>query len=314
MSVQRIDHDNADHAKWVLVDWTLGTTCNYRCSYCPPSLHDGRHPFLEPERIVDFARILKGHYGALERSLFVQFTGGEVSLYSALPDVLTALAETGIRCGIISNGSRGLDFWTRVSPSLDSIVLTHHIEFAKPDHFDAVAKLLSERIRTHVHITMLPARFDECLGRAHTIRGLCPRATISLKVLRAGFGSELYSYTPEQIAVLRKSPIAPPQGPLPGGVRGLMRLQDGDLTQTFSASRLLAHGMNRWHGWWCNAGLELLAVRANGDVYRGLCREGGCLGNINATVDLPSQGIMCALPSCNCLADIMTTKVLAAHG
>jgi hypothetical protein len=33
MTIRRVDHDNTGHAKWVFVDWTLGTTCNYRCSY-----------------------------------------------------------------------------------------------------------------------------------------------------------------------------------------------------------------------------------------------------------------------------------------
>jgi Radical SAM superfamily len=313
MSMQRIDHDNPDHAKWVFVDWTLGTTCNYRCSYCPPSLHDGKHAFREPDSVLRFARFLARHYAMLDRSVFVQFTGGEVSLYAALPVILTALAELGIRCGILSNGTRGIDFWTRLCGLLDSVVLTHHLEFADLDHFGGIAELMSERIRTHVHITMLPARFEECLERAHAIRALCPRATISLKPLRVGFGSDLYSYTPEQLAILRKSPVPLARDPIPGGVRGLMRFQDGDAFQTFSASRLLAYGMNRWQGWSCSAGLELLAVRANGDVYRGLCREGGCLGNIDNGVVMPAGEIVCSLPSCNCLADIMTTKVLATH-
>ena len=313
MNIQRVDHDNSDHAKWVLVDWTIGTICNFSCSYCPPSLHDGKHGFPPPARIAEFARVLTCHYRRLNRSVFVQFTGGEVSLYSQLPDVLKDLKDNGIRCGLISNGSRGLAFWEKLWPSLDSVVLTHHIEYAKPDSFRAIAELLSGQIRTHVQITMLPDRFEECIERAHAIRAACPQATIGLKPLRAGFGSELYSYTPEQLAILRKPPLSPARNPIPGGVRGSMRITDGDAMETLSASRILAHGFNRWQGWSCSAGLEILAVNPNGDVYRGLCREGGCLGNVNSTVALPVENIVCGRPTCNCLADIMTTKVRPAR-
>jgi len=309
MDAVRVDHQNTDHAKWVLVDWTLGTTCNFRCSYCPPSLHDGRLSFPQYDRITQFARTLTQHYRKLDRSVFVQFTGGEVSLYSQLPAVLTDLNEIGVLCGLISNGSRGPAYWSQLSELLNSVVLTHHIEFANLDRFRAVAELLSERIRTHIQITMLPTRFGECLERAFAIRTACPRATIGLKPLRMGFGSKLYSYTPEQLAIMRRSPVPPARDLIQGGVRGLMQLKDEENVETLSAARILAWGLNRWQGWLCSAGLELLAITAEGDVYRGLCREGGCLGNINSTVILPTKHIVCGRPSCTCLADIMTTKV-----
>jgi hypothetical protein len=311
-NVERLDHECPDHARWVLVDWTLGTACNFRCSYCPPSLHDGKKPFPPPDRIIEFGRVLTRHYGMLSRSVFIQFTGGEVSLYSQLPELLKSLNELGIRCSVISNGSRGPAFWSNLSQSLHSVVLTHHIEFADPDRFRAIAQLLSDRIRTHIQVTMVPARFAECLDRARALRAACPKATIGLKALRVRFGSNLYRYTPEQLAVLRTPPIQPPVDPAPGGVRGRMRLTDTNGTRVLSAARILASGLNKWQGWSCSAGKELLAVSADGDVYRGLCREGGCLGNIKTAVDLPTENVICGRPGCTCLTDIMTTKIRTA--
>jgi hypothetical protein len=309
---QRVDHEDSKHAKWVLVDWTLGTTCNFRCSYCPPSLHDGKHAFLPPNRIAKFAHVLTEHYGMLGRSVFAQFTGGEVSLYSQLPAILADLKASGIRTCVLSNGSRGLAYWTELSQWLDSVIFTHHIEFTNWDRFCAIVALVSGRIHTHVQVTMVPARFEECLERAHMIRLVCPRATISLKPLRVGFGSELYSYRPDQLAILQKSPVPPAQDPIRGSVRGLMRLQYSDSSESLSAGQILASGLNQWRGWSCSAGLELLAINAEGDVYRALCREGGRLGNINGRVALPNKNVVCGRQSCNCLADIMTTKVRAA--
>ena len=232
----RVDHQNPEHSKWVLVDWTLGTACNFQCSYCPAELHDGRFPFPSPDSVVEFARVVSRHYESLGRRVFVQFTGGEVSLFSQLPGILSELKQAGIRSGVLSNGSRGLAFWSKLSALLDSVTLTHHIEFAHWERFQSIAAMLSERIRTHVQFTMLPARFDECVERALTIRALCPRATIGLKPLRVGFGTELFTYGSSQLAVLRKPPIPPVRDPLPGGVRGRMRIQDGDI---LSASQIL---------------------------------------------------------------------------
>jgi hypothetical protein len=310
--LQRVDHDNTEHAKWVLVDWTLGTRCNFQCSYCPPSLHDGGHAFPPPHYITEFARVLAQHYRMLGRSVCVQFTGGEVSLYSQLPAVLAGLKDNGVYCRILSNGSRGLAYWSQLSQWLDSVTFTYHIEFAKWDSFCSLAASMSNRICTHVQFTMLPDRFEECLNRACMLREICPRVTLSLKPLRVGFGSKLYSYSAEQLAVLRKSPVPPARDPIRGRVRGLMRLQYTDSSERLSAGQILAWGLNQWRGWSCSAGLELLAINVNGDVYRALCHEGGCLGNVNSRVILPTDNIVCSRANCNCLADIMTTKVRAA--
>jgi hypothetical protein len=261
LALQRVEHKSTECAKWVFVDWTLGTTCNFRCSYCPPSLHDGKHAFPPPDRVDEFARALTRHYGTLGRSVCVQFTGGEVSLYPQLPEALAGLKANGVHCRVLSNGSRGLDYWFHLSQWLDAVIFTHHIEFVNGNRLCSIAAALSERISTHVQVTMLPDRFEECLARAYGIRTACPRATVGLKPLRKEFGSHLYNYTPEQLAILRKSPLPPARDPIPSGVRGPMRLVYNGSSQNLSAGQILASGLNRWQGWTCSAGLELRFIR-----------------------------------------------------
>jgi hypothetical protein len=309
MNAARVDHENPKNAQWLFVDWTMGTACNYKCSYCPPELHDGRRAFPQPERVVAFANTLAAHSEKLQRAVFIQFTGGEITLYSHLPFVLKELKARGIHCGLISNASRSLACWREIAPWLDAAVLTHHIEFADLDHFREIARMLSEQIRTHIQITMLPSRFADCLESAQAIRAACPRAFIGLKPLRKSFGAELYDYTPEQLETLRRPPVAPACDPLPGGVRGRMLLREGTSSAAFSAGQILACGLNHWHGWRCYAGQELLAISAEGEIYRGLCRQGGSFGNMNATYVLPVESVVCEHRSCSCLTDIMTTKI-----
>ena len=50
----KIEHSNPIHNDWFVVNWCLGNTCNYKCSYCPSSLHDGsnRWPTLDSVKIL----------------------------------------------------------------------------------------------------------------------------------------------------------------------------------------------------------------------------------------------------------------------
>src|SRR3954470_21491856 len=87
----RLDHANADWARITVVDWCLGNTCNYACSYCPERLHDGSVPWAEYDRIVAFCDRLVEHYAPRGQTLFFQFTGGEPTVYSHFLDLMCHL-------------------------------------------------------------------------------------------------------------------------------------------------------------------------------------------------------------------------------
>ena len=38
----------------VVVDWSMGSRCNYSCSYCPSVLHDGKSDWATLEQISGF--------------------------------------------------------------------------------------------------------------------------------------------------------------------------------------------------------------------------------------------------------------------
>jgi len=37
----RLEHGNPELANIVNVNWCMGNTCNFACTYCPPGLHNG---------------------------------------------------------------------------------------------------------------------------------------------------------------------------------------------------------------------------------------------------------------------------------
>ena len=57
-----IRHTNPEHARIVLVDWTLGNSCNFACSYCPSNLHNGSMRWQPPELVKAFFAKLHSHY------------------------------------------------------------------------------------------------------------------------------------------------------------------------------------------------------------------------------------------------------------
>ena len=143
-----IRHSNPEHANVVLVDWMLGNSCNFACSYCPSSLHDGSVRWQRPEAVKAFYDKLHAHYVAgLGRRVWLQFTGGEPTLYPGLMGILAAAHERGFAVSLISNGSRTLRFWERVADRLCAVILTYHDEFVDHDAFVAVCQLLASAVR-----------------------------------------------------------------------------------------------------------------------------------------------------------------------
>jgi pyruvate-formate lyase-activating enzyme len=306
----RLDHARPELARITLVDWTLGNSCNYACSYCPAGLHDGSIPWPRLPDLTRFVDRLAAHYERLGRTLLFQFTGGEPTVYPQFLDLLRHLRMRRCKAGVISNGSRTLRWWAEARPLLDQVVLTHHVEFVELDHFIEVARYLAAAVRTHVNVTMHPARFDECLAAARRIAAECDDVTITLKPLLVDFGAETYQYTGEQRDVIGDTSFAITRTRAIEESRGLMRVSFTDgRSELAKASHLIVRGQNRFAGWRCDAGLELLAIDARGRIHRALCRQGGMLGHISDhDLPLPTEPVVCTRPSCHCATDLMTSR------
>jgi len=241
--------------------------------------------------------------------VFFQLSGGEVTMYRKITDLVEFLRGLGAQVGVISNASRTAVWWDGFAQSLDMAVLTHHIEYVQLEHFIEVVQCVNNRTRVHVNVTMVPARFDECLNNARSIAEKCPQATITLKPLLINFDTVMYEYTAQQKAAMLNWPERQITSSKPP-CRGLMRkVYDDGSTELVKAAHLIVKGENRWRGWECHIGLELLSVTKDGYVYRGVCRQGGRLGHIrDGQLELPQNGILCEKAVCHCVSDILTSK------
>ena len=81
----KLEHSNPTHSDWFVVNWCLGNTCNYECSYCPSGLHDSSKRWPSIDVIKNFITNIKK--ANPEKKLYFEFTGGEVTLYKDFIDV-----------------------------------------------------------------------------------------------------------------------------------------------------------------------------------------------------------------------------------
>ena len=307
----KLAHSNPEHAQWFVVNWCLGNTCNFNCSYCPTGLHDGSVRWPELETLKQF--VDKVINQTAPRKVYFEFTGGEVTLYKHFTELCQHVNSMGAKVGLISNGSRTLRWWAEHKQYFDHVCLSFHPEEADEKHFINVVKLINNDLRTHVNIMMSPEKFDFCYAVANKIKDL-GNISMALQPLIHDFGDTLFDYTDSQKRIFDK------QHELISKhikftrsfeyYRGAMKMmrEDGS-EQVSSAHRFISHKKNDWSGWKCYAGVEQIIVDMDGRIFRGWCKVGGPIGSINdANLKLPTAPIICNKTMCHCNFDIMSTK------
>jgi MoaA/NifB/PqqE/SkfB family radical SAM enzyme len=247
------------------------------------------------------------------RKVYFEFTGGEVTLYKHFTEICQYCTELGAKVGLISNGSRTLRWWEEHKQYFDHVCLSFHPEFADPEHFINVAKILHNDVRTHVNIMMSPERFDFCYVVANKVKNL-GNISMALQPLIHDFGDTLYDYDQNQKKVFEKQHELIVKDikytKTFDYYRGAMAKVNADgHRQVSSAHRFISEKTNDWSGWKCFAGVEQLIVDKDGSIHRGWCKEGGAIGHItDSNLDLLVDPVICGNNMCHCNFDIMCTK------
>lgn len=307
----RLDHALPERRRLLFVDWMIGNACNYACHYCPPSLHDGSQRWIPAETIVKFSSHLAALASERGQEVVLQMAGGEVTTIPGFIRMLAALREQHVRPLIISNATRESEWWERAAEYLDEVVLTYHPERASLEHFTDVARTVGQRITTHVNVAAPPDYFEVSLAAARHLAANCTDITIRLKPMLLGFGEQLYPYGENQLRMLREERFETAMTRPRSAARAEMLawFEDGS-NHVFDAGHLLAAGLNRWKGWSCDIGIELLCIRHSGEIFRGECGVGGQIGHLRQGREfrLPADGVLCTRNSCSCLLDIMSSR------
>ena len=307
----KLIHSNENHNDWFVVNWCLGNTCNYSCSYCPPNLHNGKIPWPELDRVKRFIKRVVDQVAP--RKVYFELTGGEVTMYKHFEEVCRYCTELGAKVGIISNGSRTLRWWEENKHLFDHVCLSSHPEHADTDHFVNVIKILNNDVRTHVNIMMSPEKFDHCYAVANRVKEL-GNISMALQPLIHDFGDTLFDYTPEQKVIFDKQHELITKHVKWSRsfdyYRGAMKkVYENGQTQISSAHRFISDNSNDWSGWKCYSGVEQIIVDLGGRIYRGWCKLGNMIGRVDdENLVIPTEPIVCSKTMCHCNFDIMSTK------
>lgn len=303
----KLVHNTPEHANWFVVNWCLGNTCNYACSYCPAELHDGTVIWPEREKVKNFIRNVKEHNPT--KQIYFEFTGGEVTLYRHFSEIAAYCTELGIRVGLISNGSRTIRWWEEHKKYFDHICLSFHPEHANKDHFLNVVSAVHMDLRTHVNIMMDPKSFDSCYEYAKQVAEI-GNISMALQPLIVNFGDQLYPYSSKQSELINRQINGIVYTKRFPYYRGSMAKVFEDGTQeTVATQKFMVDGANNWSGWQCSAGVEQLVVDMDGGIHRGWCKVGDTIGSIfDDELTLPLTYITCDKTMCHCNFDVTCTK------
>lgn len=307
----RLEHQGM-HADWFVVNWCLGNTCNYACTYCPTSLHDGSKRWPPLDNVKAFIdRVRQLHP---EKKLYFEFTGGEVTLNKDFIAICQHCRANDAKVGLISNGSRTLRWWNENKQHFDHVNLSFHAEFAPIDHFCEVVATLCRDVATHVNVMMHPdeTHWVTCLGVARRVC-VIGNASISLQPLLHDLANERYDYSAEQQYVFDHQASlfnVHYDKPFNSYYRGsMLAMQDDKALRAIPPNDFISSDTNNWLGWECWTGVEQLAVDKDGTIWRGWCRVGGRLGNVHdPELVLPLTPVVCDKSRCHCNFDIMCTK------
>ena len=288
---------------WFLVSWTLSNKCNYRCEYCPDILHNGSTGQPQWSTVKRFVQ----NFNLKDKKICYRLSGGEPTYWKHFIDLAELVKEEGHKFTFVSNGSQSPEYFKKIAPYTDGMMLSYHKAYANPEH---IIKIINEsKIETVINMMLLPSDFEEIFALAEKIYSSTARASIVPKVIvdktsSENITNEVMTYTEAQKQLIKDWPFSRKVNDEELH-RGAMMLND----EVVNANDLILQDKNKFSGWNCWAGLHGVNIDMWGNMYRADCQFGGAIGNLER-YKLPKEKILCGKERCSCLSDIFIRKAL----
>jgi sulfatase maturation enzyme AslB (radical SAM superfamily) len=272
--------ENNHDPKMLRVEWTIGNVCNYRCHYCFPGSHEGDMPWPEGENVEllkkNFTHLFD-HYLANGRET-IQFymLGGETTLWKHLPEFVAHFKnryQDKIIINMATNGYRKVHWWEKNAKYFDHIEISVHNEFCDPDHIMEVADYLFHTENMVVaNVLMDPKAFDKC-------KDIVDKFLAESKydwpiIVKALHFDGVMSYPPDQAEYFKPARKRMPsiekikkfyKGKLQEN-RNWVTFEDGEVLEVPTERWFALNHLNRFTGWSCNLGVEIVKVAGNGSL------------------------------------------------
>lgn len=293
----------------VNVYWTPTDFCNFKCNYCPDTLHSGKFAtglqpgFPTDEEIRIFLQKLKEK--TKDVNLNLQLGGGEPTLHPMFHEIVSTLSDGKNYIGVTTNGSRSPEWWEKVLPFLDNVTISLHPEFTKIEKINEVSRIILESgTNLMFNLSCDPNHWDDVIalydGLDDELKNL-----VQPKVLNYldSIEKSNYTYSKEQTDWIKKH------------IRSVKYVEkftiskvifDDGSEENLLLGRLTINNWNEFKGWNCKVASQSIAVNFNGEVYAGICRAKS-LGRLT-DFHLDENFIVCPFSNCACPNDLRSEK------
>ena len=306
-----------------VVEWRLGNTCNFDCSFCTPEFKDGTRRYLEYSTYIKLINNLIE--ADPSKKIWFQINGGEPTLYPKLIELLTYIKAKGGYTSMFSNGSRTTRWWKELANLnlLDRLYLSYHPEQDKStDHIIEVNNIMQVTntlvtifVTTQSDSVLFQKAVDsqnEIYAKALSISSLKPITILGVNTLQP--------YTPEQLEIIQKNLYVRSKGWQTISARKSVYLKtvpfyNSDVTITYSnqttktesAQFFIESNETNFKDWECDIGINTLFIDVN-NVYRGQCRQGETVEAVSEDTTFRKDPIICKTEQCMCAFDVQEPK------
>jgi MoaA/NifB/PqqE/SkfB family radical SAM enzyme len=299
----------------LVVDWILSNVCNFKCTYCTPDSNGGDLYWPDIEKCETIIKRITEQSNHDYRIYTI--LGGEPTVWKHFTRLSKIIKEVdpNSMVNILTNGSRTLKWWSRTKPYLDKVSISYHHQEADVDHTIEVVNEIQNECQTNIQMLMDINEWDKCVSIFEKLRDNTV-VPIQIKKLQVEFGKrDWMEYTEEQKKWMQQAHKSTAFRPSTKRNKTSLGINcyytDGTVTSETNHD-LIQSGKNKFKGWSCNIGRDLVVIKANGDVVpANACNQQVVMGNIKtdpSTINLLTNPIVCDYNECTCGSDIEIDK------
>lgn len=266
--------------KMFRVEWAMGNVCNYKCHYCFPEANAGTIPWPAGEDLEllkkNFSHIFDHYYSQGRETIQFYLLGGETTLWKHLPAFVSYFKnkyQDKMIFNMATNGYRKVHWWEENAKYFDHIEISVHNEFCDPDHIIEVADyLFSTENMVVANVLMDPKAFDK--SKAIVDKFLAESKHDWPIIVKAVHDGGVFTYPDDQAEYFHNArKRLPSMDKIEKFYKGKMEesriwttFEDGEVFEVPTERWFGLNGLNRFTGWECNIGVDLIKVNSNGTI------------------------------------------------
>lgn len=291
--------------------WQITTACTYACEYCPKELHTGSNETLDLDDFAEFLDLFKNY------KTVMTITGGEPTVHPQFIEIARLLKSKGVKTIVDSNLSRTARFYEETAALIDNWCVTLHPSQHSLD-LDKI-RVLAANSYTVVYVMMDPKHWPLAMSWWEEIKSVENIKLTVLKPVNNWAGAEYQGqfteqqqkfldevtatmlFTDERLKELKSSHSWLKD------LGSTVTWEDGS-SGDLDADGLMRQGLNRFQGWHCLAGNEVVAMDQLGRVSLATCGVARVDHWSQLTLDDITEPVVCPRMFCDCGTDIKGTK------